>query len=223
MTKPRKVLLIATAALLLGTAAHAGSQTTLPPLAELIPKGNQGNAVAQFAVGLMYEIGQSVPQDYAEAMKWFRKAADQGNVDGQIGVGALYFDGHGVSQNYAEAMKWYRKAADQGDSFAQLKVGVMYEKGQSVPQDYAEAVRWYRKAADQGDTRAEFMVGFSYIRGKGVPTDFVQAHMWLSLVAASDGENQQVAAQQRDALATMMSRAQIAEAERLTREWKPNK
>src|SRR5439155_801159 len=151
MTKPRKVLLIATAALLLGTAAHAGSQTTLPPLAELIPKGNQGNAVAQFALGVKYYYGEGAPQDYAEAMKW------------------------------------------------------------------------YRKAADQGDTRAEFMVGFSYIRGKGVPTDFVQAHMWLSLVAASDGENQQVAAQQRDALATMMSRAQIAEAERLTREWKPNK
>ena len=187
MTKPRKVLLIATAALLLGTAAHAGSQTTLPPLAELIPKGNQGNAVAQFALGVKYYYGEGAPQDYAEAMKWYRKAADQGEVR------------------------------------SQYNVGLMYEKGQSVPQDYAEAVRWYRKAADQGDTTAEFMVGFSYIRGKGVPTDFVQAHMWLSLVAASDGENQQVAAQQRDALATMMSRAQIAEAERLTREWKPNK
>src|SRR5438552_4144169 len=141
MTKPRKVLLIATAALLLGTAAHAGSQT-IPPLAELIPKGNQGNAVAQFALGMKYYYGEGAPQDYAEAMKWYRKAADQGEVRSQYNVGLMNEIGQSVPQDYAEAMKWFRKAADQGDVNGQVGVGAMYFEGQGVPQDYAEAKKW---------------------------------------------------------------------------------
>ena len=60
----------------------------------------------------MYASGQGVPQNYAEAMKWFRKAADQGNARAQHGIGVMYANGQGVPQNDAEAMRWYRMAAD---------------------------------------------------------------------------------------------------------------
>jgi uncharacterized caspase-like protein len=70
----------------------------------------------------MYENGRGVNQDYAEALKWYRKAADQGYADGQYALGFMYENGRGVTQDYAEALKWYRKAADQGNNDARLAV-----------------------------------------------------------------------------------------------------
>ena len=81
-----------------------------------------------------YEQGQRcVPQNYAEAAKWYRKAAEQGDALAQLSLGSLYEQGQGVPQNYAEAAKWYRKAAEQGDALAQLSLGSLYEQGQGVP------------------------------------------------------------------------------------------
>ena len=64
----------------------------------------------------MYEQGHGVPQDYAEAVKWYRKAADQGDAFAQYNLGVMYDNGEGVPQDQAEAVKWYRKAAEQGDA-----------------------------------------------------------------------------------------------------------
>ena len=74
----------------------------------------QGDAGAQSYLGYMYRSGLGVEQDYAEAVKWYRKAADQGDGDAQCNLGVMYCSGLGVEQDYAEAVKWYRKAADQG-------------------------------------------------------------------------------------------------------------
>ena len=112
-----------------------------------------GNALAQTNLGLMYYNGQGVPQDYAEAMKWFRLAADQGDATAQFNLGLMYYKGYngqGVPQDYAEAMKWYRLAADQGDALAQTNLGLMYYKGKGVPPDYAEAYLWSLVAAASG-------------------------------------------------------------------------
>jgi TPR repeat protein len=96
----------------------------------------------------------------------------------------------------------------------------MYANGQGVPQDYAEAVRWYRKAADQGLAHAQFNLGARYVQGQGVPQDYVSAHMWLSLSAA---QNNNDATKFRDMIAAKMTPAQIAEAQKLAREWKSTK
>jgi hypothetical protein len=91
-----------------------------------------------------------------------------------------------------------------------------------VPQDYAEARRWYRKAAEQGHARAQFNVGVMHENGEGTPQDYVQAHMWLNLAASrATGDDQREFANQRDILAGEMTAQQIAEAQRLAREWKP--
>ena len=68
---------------------------------------------------MLYQDGQGVQQDYAEAMKWFRKAADQGDPEAQYALGVMYKNGRGVPRDDAEAIKWYRKAADQGNADAQ--------------------------------------------------------------------------------------------------------
>ncbi len=115
------------------------------------PIAEQGNAKAQYNLGVMYDQGIGVPQDYTEAVKWFRKAAEQGNVYAQTNLGVMYDKGEGVPQDDTEAVKWYRKAAERGLDGAQNILGTMYQKGEGVPQDHAEAVKWYRKAAEQGE------------------------------------------------------------------------
>jgi hypothetical protein len=91
-----------------------------------------------------------VPQGYAQAAVWYRKAAEQGYGEAQHNLGVLYAKGQGVAQDYAQAAFWYRKAADQGLGKAQIELGQLYRNGQGVPQDDAQAAIWLRKAADQG-------------------------------------------------------------------------
>ncbi len=156
--------------------------------------------------------------DYATALRIFRQLADQGDAFAQTNLGIMYEEGQGVTQDYETAVRWYRKAADQGSALAQTNLGLMYSKGQSVAQDYAATVRWYRKAADQGYAYAQYNLGFMYEKGHGVTQDNVQAHMWYSLAAARGNK---IARNKRDLLATKMTPDQIAEAQKLAREWKP--
>jgi uncharacterized protein len=87
------------------------------------------------------------------------------------------------------------------------------------------AVTWYRKAADQGNPVAQLFLGLMYYNGQGVPQDYVQAHKWYNLagarIPASDTQNHKMAVKNRDIVAKKMTPAQIAEAQRLAREWKP--
>ena len=116
-------------------------------------------------------------------------------------------------------MKWYRKAAEQGYAQAQHNLGAIYDNGSGVPQDYAEAVKWYRKAAEQGHASAQKELGNMYAYGLGVPQDYVQAHKWYNLAAARDPGTG--AALNRALVSHKMTAAQIAEAQRFAREWKP--
>jgi TPR repeat protein len=138
---------------------------------------------AQNNLGAMYADGEGVRQDFTEAVKWWRLAADQGHAGAQYNLGLMYEKGQGVRQDYAEALKWYRLAADQGDAGAQSNLGLMYDQGKGVQQDYVEAVKWYMLAADQGDARAQFNLGAMYEKGEGVPQDYVEAVKWYRLGA----------------------------------------
>ena len=94
----------------------------------------------------------------------------------------------------------------------------MYLKGEGIPQDDAEAVQWFRRAAEQGHAEAQFGLGLMYSTGKGVPQDYVAAHLFFNLAGAKGDEEARKA---RDVLAAKMTAAQIAEAPRRAREWKP--
>ena len=126
------------------------------------------------------------------------------------------------SGDYATALRLFRPLADQGHADGQLKLGNMYGRGQGVPQDYAEAVKWNRLAAEQGDAEAQHNLGVSYHRGEGVPQDYVQAHMWFNLAASrAPASERDEAIKMRNVAASNMTPAQIAEAQKLAREWKP--
>jgi len=124
---------------------------------------------------------------------------------------------------YSELMADTMTKAEQGDAYSQHSLGGMYEYGIGIiPQDYEEAMRWYRRAANQGYARAQDSVGSMYEYGDGVPQDYIQALMWYNL-AASDltGEYKERNVKSRDLIAKEMTAEEIAEAERLAREWKP--
>jgi TPR repeat protein len=153
-------------------------------LAQIKALANTGDARAQTLVAIAFDWGRGgEAQDFAQAMTWYRKAADQGNAWAQNSVGALYHNGQGVKQDYAQAMTWYRKAADQGDATAQANIGVLYDNGLGVKQDYAQAMTWYRKAADQGNAFAQASIGFLYDNGHGVKQDYAQAMTWYRKAA----------------------------------------
>jgi uncharacterized protein len=146
-------------------------------------KEDTGSMKAQRDKGDMYFLGQGVPQDSAEAARWYRKAADQGDAISEYILGVLYDEGQGVTQDYAEAARWFRKAADQGDADAQFRLGDTYRQGQGVPKDSAEAARWFRKAANQGNAVGQSWLGFMYYYGQGVTQDYAEAARWFRKAA----------------------------------------
>ena len=118
----------------------------------------------------------------------------------------------------AQIVEEGRAAAEKGDAKAQFNLGNYYEYGKGVTKDAVEAVKWYRKAAEQGHAKAQCDLGIYYAKGDGVSKDVVQAYKWFNLSAAAGTAD---AAKCRELLAKKMSPEQIAEAERMAREWKP--
>jgi TPR repeat protein len=126
-------------------AYHRGDYETAVRLWRL--SGDEGNVDAQFNLGLLYSSGQGLPQDDAQALIWFHKAADQGDARAQVSLGGMYRVGRGVRQDYAQAAAWFRKAANQGNRFAQADLGEMYRDGQGAPQDFVRAYMWFSLVA----------------------------------------------------------------------------
>ena len=175
----------------------------------------QGVAEAQFNLGFMYANGEGVPEDDRQAVFWFRKAAEQGVAPAQTNLGTMYAVGRGVAEDDRQAVFWVRKAAEQGYAPAQTKLGVMYFDGEGVSEDDIQAVYWYRQAAEQGNARAQSNLGLMYATGEGVSKDDVQAYAWINLAAAQGDEG---AKQDRTRIRQRMTPAQIAEAQKLSRE-----
>ncbi len=152
--------------------------------AEEKAKAEQGDATNQCGLGEIYDFGlYGVTKDYAEAVKWYRKAAEQNFTLAQYDLGCCYSFGQGITKDDVEGVKWYRKAADQGLASAQHNLAVHYRDGQGVPQDYAEAVKWFRKAAEQNEANAQYNLGVCYANGQGVVKDDEAAVKWYRKAA----------------------------------------
>ena len=178
------------------------------------------DAEKKYQLGVKYRDGKGVTKDPSEAFKWFRKAADQGHAEAQVTVASFYMFGGEVPYDPAEAIRWYRKAADQGHSGAEFLLGSNYAIGRGVPEDAAEAAMWFRKSADHGFDCAQLELGLCYAEGKGVTKDLVKAYMWLD-IAATWGRIR--SGNDREELSRKMSKDQVAEARRLSREWTSGK
>ena len=175
------------------------------------------SAHGQNRLGVKYQ--NQVPQDYWMARIMYEKAAAQGNADAQYNLGLLYRDGNHVPQDYVQARQWFEKAAAQGNANAQTNLGGLYGNGQGVSQDYGKARQWFEQAAAQGNAWALSNLGWLYANGNGVPQDYVRAYMWYNVAAAhSMGNDQKLATDTRDKIASLITPAQIAEAQRLSQQ-----
>ena len=123
-------------------------------LKEWITLAEQGNADAQYSLGIIYDIGEGVAKDCKAAFEWYKKAAKQDNVNAQLNLGVMYINGRGVTQDYEAAAVWYEKAAILGDHLAQYYLGAIHLTGQGVKQDDIRAHMWWSVAAFQGSKKA---------------------------------------------------------------------
>lgn len=124
-----------------------------------LAEAKRGNIYAQHNIGIYYIKGTGVPQNYSQAVYWFRKAADQGLEDSQFSMGLCYEDGRGVTQNLEQAVYWYTKAAEQGHAQAQYHLARMYYGRKRYPKDNKKCVYWLRKSAEQGYGDAQYLYG----------------------------------------------------------------
>jgi TPR repeat protein len=138
-------------------------------------------------------------------------------ADGQIRGAAAYSRG-----DYARAVRELSPAAARGNARAQAQLGFMYENGFGVPQNYVAAADLYQSAAAQGDAFGRSRLGLSYDKGHGVPHSVILSYIWLNLAAASaTGREADYYRRLRDAVASKMTTAQIAEGQRLALLWAP--
>jgi hypothetical protein len=161
-------------------------------LANIRTKAEKGEAQSQFELGNSFHNGNlGIAKDDAEAVKWFRKAAEQNLAVGEYALGPCCDGGEGVAQDAAEAVKWYRKAAEQNLAGAQYILGASYTFGNGVAKDEVEAVGWYRKAAEQNYAQAQYWLGCCYHNGQGVAKDEVDAVKWYRKAAEQNYANGQ--------------------------------
>jgi len=116
--------------------------------------GEQGHTEAQFAVGLLYNLGQGVDHDDVMAANWFLRAANAGLDDAQFNLGLMLYLGEGIGSNHEDAARWFTKAAEQGHTKAQFNLGVMFANGEGVQADAVETAKWWTLAAMQGHAGA---------------------------------------------------------------------
>jgi uncharacterized protein len=154
--------------------------------------------------------------DTASRIDELRSATEQGSAEDQYSLGMRYENARPT--DHREAVRWYRMAATQQHVGAFYRLCVLSDMGRGMPQDYQEARRWCRLAADQGHGAAMFLIAAHYEKARGVPKDLVQAYHWYNLAATNGHE---AGAKWRDRLGREMTPAQIAQAQFLTRNWKP--
>ena len=174
-------------------AADQGDREAIDILHQLqsrIPTSREINRWYQ--TGCNYYHGNNgVKIDYAEAIKWYRKAALMGHADAQNYLGVCYDLGRGLNEDDVEAVKWYRKSAAQGYKYAQNNLGVCYECGSGLNEDDIEAVKWYRKAAEQGHADAQNNLGNRLYNGQGIIKNYAEAAKWYRKSAENGNQNAQ--------------------------------
>ena len=208
------------------------SATAIPIYRSLAAKGD---VAAINRLGFFYTFGWGVKRDWLEAAKWYNNAAERGDESAVASLCAIGREWRSITHTDIDPTLYQlvKKAATKGNATAQFSLGAMnypligwgapgFDGGKG---NLPEALIWFRRAADQGDVDAQVALGIAYEGGIGVPQDYVEAHKWYNLAAArtKDADFRAIDIERRDAVALKMTPTQIAEAQKLAREWKPTK
>ncbi len=160
----------------IGAAALVAAAEPEPGFWEALRAARRGDPAAQARVGRMFHRGEGVTRDLAEALRWYRRAAEAGNPDGAYGLGVLHA---GDPQDAAV----FRENGNRlsRDALAMLGIESPQPSVTGTGPDPAGAVRWFRRAAQQGHPMAQYRLGLAYLRGEGAPRDPEKAYFWLGV------------------------------------------
>ena len=189
-----------------GVAAY-GLSDFAPALREFRSAAQQGDARAQYLLGLMHENGQGVPANNTDAMKWYRMAAERGHAKSQYNLGVMHERGMDLPSTQRS-----------GDVLGEA-LGVSVAPAHTAHRlglSNSAAVKWYRMAANQGLVDAQYNLGLMYASGSGVPENYVGAYLWWTVAKAYGNEK---AATKLNVLKPLMSERDIVEAQRLATDW----
>lgn len=187
-----------------------------PPSLSIAAKG--GDPLALFEIGARFTEGRGVKNDFAEAAKWYKLAADKGFALAQYRLANFLEKGTGVAPNISEAKRYYEMAANAGNASAMHNLAVIYASGKDGAQDYAKAVEWFTKAAEHGVSDSQFNLAILSARGNGTAQDLVSSYKWFA-IAAKGGDTD--AAQKRDEVANALKPEQLERARAEVDAWKP--
>ena len=163
-------------------------QTASAQDSELLKRAQNGDAEAQYNLGSAYARGEGVEQDDAEAVKWWRLAAEQGNVDAQgifCLMGFFSDDEEARTEIVNRCESWekqrHAESIEENKKYGLDGFNSYYSSG--AGQSYAKSVRRYLLAAEQGDTDAQYALGDAYYYGRGIEQDYAKALYWYRLAA----------------------------------------
>jgi hypothetical protein len=146
------------------------------------------NPYAAYFLGKLYEKGQYVPQNTAEAVRLYALSAEQDNDFAAYRLGKLYLGGGGILKDVEAAIRWLTFAADRKNQFAEYAIGILYLKGEDVPRNVPKALEYLKRSAAQGNRFAQYRLGKVYLTGETVPKDIPAALQFLT--AAAEQGNQ---------------------------------
>ncbi len=138
-------------------------------------------------LGVANEEGKGVPQNFALAVNWYRKAISLGQNEAYAYLGSAFLDGRGVPASEDEAVRLLQEGADKGDARSQRRLAVLYTQGKGVPYDYEKALHWSLQAAQNGDVQAMYLAGAMYEKGIGTAASLPDARRLYQQAVDSAG------------------------------------
>jgi TPR repeat protein len=208
-------------------AVRKGDYATAIPIYRSLAE--KGDVRARMRLGFFYESGAGLKRDWVQSAKWFSKAADAGD---ERAVFVLSFLGRYWRHREGASAppiiyELVEKVAKSGFAIAQFSLGVMYypigdPSLDATKGNLAQSLVWYRRAAEQGNVDAQVALGLAYAQGMGVVQDYVEADKWFNIAASRAESADELAdiATRHNKLAHVMTSSQIAEAQKLAREWR---
>ena len=186
----------------------------------LAPLAEQGNAVAQLKLGIIFSRGKVNSPDHVAALRWFTKAAENGQVEAQFELGRIYRDGLGTRVDGKLAVYWLEHAAEKNTPHAINALGELYLGHRDVPQDFAVARGWFLRGAQIGNSASMYNLGVLYALGQGVVRDDIEAFKWLELAADMGiGEERDKALRARTRLAERLTPVEVSWGEARVEDW----
>ncbi|SEG70854.1 SEL1-like repeat protein [Marinobacterium lutimaris] len=179
------LLLTAGAMMILGGCTQIGLIDSSDSTREVAKRANQGDADAQYQIGLRFTNGADAMQDYPLGVQYFSDAAEQGHPDAQYMLGMAYYLGRGTNTDYEKARRWLKNAAEQHHREAMHYLGEIYFNGYGTDRSPAWGIHWSGQAAERAYPEAQYLLGVSYLSGMGSPIDKHLGIKWLS--SASKG------------------------------------